>query len=159
MNEDSRNDHGSTRNDVENASPCNPSEQPSRREFLVEKIGVGALAGAGALAAAAAAVAQSPTRVAAPVSPSRVAIPQIPKPEALSARRVVTLNVKLPNNVDLKTNIERVPGTVLALETPESGQEARALVMDLTSKKTQDWLKPKKGSFSVSGTNCCCVRG
>ncbi len=156
MNHDTRNDYAPAQGDAETPSTEISMEKPSRREFLVEKVAIGALAGVGGLATAAAALAQSPTRIAAPQVPvpSRIAAPI-----AVPGRRVVTLNVKLPANVDLKTNIERVPGTVLALESPDPGQDARTLVMDLTSSKTQDWLKPKKGSFSVSGTNCCCVRG
>ncbi|MBL8113451.1 MAG: hypothetical protein JNK60_11230 [Acidobacteria bacterium] len=132
-----------------NEKPSAPEATPegtSRREFLVERVGLGALAGVGALAAGQAALAQPvPDRQAAAL--------------ASFGKRVVTLTVKLPDNVDLKTQIERVPGKALALELPEAGQDQRRLVMDLTSSKAQDWLKPKKGSFSVSGSNCCCVRG
>ncbi len=128
------------------SAPEATPEGTSRREFLVEKVGLGALAGVGALAAGQAALAQPvPDRQAAAI--------------ANFGKRVVTLTVKLPDNVDLKTQIERVPGKALALELPDAGQDQRRLVMDLTSAKAQDWLKPKKGSFSVSGSNCCCVRG
>ncbi len=150
MNEDSRNDHGPVQSGAASASTGISAESPSRREFLVEKVGLGALVSATGLVAAAAAAQPVETRIATPLKPGIT---------TLSGRRVVTLNVKLPNNVDLKTNIERVSGKMLALEDPDAGQDARTLVMDLTSTKAQDWLKPKRGSFSVSGTNCCCVRG
>ncbi len=150
MNEDTRNDHGPVQSGAASTSTGLPAESPSRREFLVEKVGLGALVSATGLVASVAAAQPVPTRVAAPLKPGIT---------TLSGRRVVTLNVKLPSNVDLKTNIERVSGKMLALEDPDAGQDARTLVMDLTSTKAQDWLKPRKGSFSVSGTNCCCVRG
>ena len=96
MNEDSRNDHGPVQSGAASASTGISAESPSRREFLVEKVGLGALVSATGLVAAAAAAQPVETRIATPLKPGIT---------TLSGRRVVTLNVKLPNNVDLKTNI------------------------------------------------------
>ena len=132
MSDDHRNE-GKKPRDIEPAEHA--TDDPGRREFITETvpmITVGALVAAGLVS--------------------------LSEEADAAGKRTVTLKVRLPENVELVTQIERVGSKTLALEVAHAKEhEARNLTLDLTTARTEQWLKaPRKGAFE--GT-ACCVRG
>jgi len=72
-------------------------------------------------------------------------------------KRTLTLNVTVPQNVDVVLKTERV-GTTLNIDAAPNAQLEHVLAsVDLPSNKTKSWLESV--SEVVNDPSCCCVRG